>query len=72
MFSTYPGSQALVGSLGLMLLMGVWSCAPATGGQDRAKLSRAAMGIFGILPSEAVSEMYLITEAKTELGRRLY
>jgi len=72
MFPTYPGSRALVGSLGLMLLMGVWSCAPATGGQDRAKLSRLAMGIFGTLPSEAVSEMNLITEAKTELGRRLY
>ena len=42
MFPTYPGSRALVGSLGLMLLMGVWSCAPETG-QDRAKLSRAAL-----------------------------
>ena len=70
MFSTYPGSRALVGSLGLLLLMGVWS-APAAG-QDRAKLSQAAMGIFGILRSEAVSEMNPITEAKTELGRRLY
>ena len=44
----------------------------AAAGQDRAKLSRLAMGIFGIPPSEAVSEMNLITEAKTELGRRLY
>ncbi len=70
MFATYPDLRALVSSLGLMLLMGVWSTPAA--GQDRAKLSQLAMRIFGIPPSEAVSEMNPITEAKTELGRKLW
>lgn len=62
--------RALIRTFGLVLVVGGWSgCAEPP---DRAALSQQANGIFGTLPSEAASEANPVTEAKIDLGRKLY